>query len=166
MRFENRQSVATEIDTKIKILDAHEDSLGLCAADTERIKKLVRDLQDGGTGEAKRAIQDSVSDARDTIRTKFDAQYDETTREQAEAQRLEQYVQDEVRSDADNAARITDARADLHTDEAREPLDQTSSELKEEAEVLDAEADRMRERREQSLREAERLLRQVMRDID
>ena len=166
MRFENRKIVTREVDTKSERLTELQDRLGLRAADTDRIKRLVRELNDCGTGEAQRELQSSVSEAKDTIRTKFDAEYDETTREQAEAQRLEQDVQDEVRSDTDNAARITDARADLHTDEAREPLDQMSSKLKEEAEVLNAEADRMRQRREASLREAERLLRQVKRDID
>lgn len=166
MRFENKQLVTREVDTKTDRLDELENRLGLRAADTDRIKQLVRDLKDGGTGEAQRALESSVSEAKDSIRSKFEAEHDETAREQGEAERLEQEVQEDARCDADNSARIADARADLHTDEAREPLDQMSSELKEEAEVLDAEADRMRERREQSLREAERLLRQVMRDID
>ncbi|MFN3166994.1 MAG: hypothetical protein ACE37H_08015 [Phycisphaeraceae bacterium] len=165
MRFENKQLVTREVDARSERLNDLEQQLGLCAADTARIKKLVNELKDGGTGDARRAVQSSVSEAKDTIRSRFDAEHDETKREQAEAQQLEQDVQEEARSDAGNAAEINKAHADLHADEAKEPLDQAAAELRYEADALEAEADRMQDRREQSLREAERLLRQVRQEL-
>ncbi|MFN3166378.1 MAG: hypothetical protein ACE37H_04865 [Phycisphaeraceae bacterium] len=165
MRFETKQLVTREINTKAERLDDLEQHLGMRASDTERIKQLVRDLKDGGTSEVRQTLEASVSEARDTVRSKFESEYDETQREQAEAKALQQEVQDEASRDTANAAEINKAHADLNTEEAREPLDQAAAELKDEAEILDAEAKRLEQRHEASLRTAEQLVRQVREGI-
>jgi hypothetical protein len=166
MRFETKQLVTREIDAKSERLDELEQHLDMRASDTERIKQLVGELQDGGTSEVRQTLEASVSEARDTIRSKLESEYEETQREQAEAKALQQEVQDEADRDAANAAEINKAHADLRTEEAREPLDQAAAELKDEAEVLDAEANRLEQRHEASLRTAEKLVRQAREGIE
>jgi hypothetical protein len=166
MRFETKQLVTREIDAKAERLDELEEHMDMRASDTDRIKQLVRDLQDGGTSEVRQTLEASVSEARDMVRSKFESEYDETQREQVEAQALQQEVQDEASRDASNAAEIKQSHADLNTEEARDSLDKAATELSNEAVVLEAEAKRLDQRHEASLRTAEQLVRRVREGIE
>jgi len=162
MRFDSKDQVRCDVDSRVERLDTLGGHLDQRAADHERIDELLSELKDGGTAEALRAVQDSVGEAKREVRNQFEAEHAELETEQSEAERLEQDVGCEARTDQDNAREITETRSDLNTQEAAEPLDQAAAELQEDAEVLDAEAERLRERREMSLEEAQRLARRVM----
>jgi len=162
MPFENQQQVQSEIDLRSQRLDVCDERLGESAADNVTIRELLGQLNDGGTADIQRTVQDSVDQAQDTIRSQFEADHTETKREQADAEQIEQELQGVASTDTDNAEHLAAARADLHGEEAGQPLDAVEQKLRDESEALRGEAERLRERNDKSRSEAERLLRQVI----
>jgi hypothetical protein len=145
-----RSDVTKTVDDRSAELKEKTDVAGQHADDVATERETLEGVDLSGTQEAADALKDSLESAQEVSAREFTEEGESLEQVQREGEEFEQELRERSDATTGDVQKVSDAREQLHSQEASEELEKARQEAERDIEFLNEQEQRARDAREES----------------